>query len=111
MRRCIYAKNTGRPCETGYSRQIECEAGEPNTCLRNCSTDCHGYEPLDQSAIAAKSAEILNIKAPIVYEPTPTTEAAIRQDSVPQKTTGTCGGCKGTGSVAYQNKTNSGAFK
>lgn len=104
MRLCIYAKQTGSPCDgTVYSRRIVCEVGEENTCLRNCSSECKFYEPLSENVIAAKSAEIMQLKQEtlekIVTEGNGKPKAVARSTATDtggsKPVSSGCGGCGG----------------
>jgi hypothetical protein len=41
-----------KPCDNGYSKQIQCEKNIA-TCLRDCSPRCPHWEPMDTSSLYA----------------------------------------------------------
>ena len=43
MELCKNAKQTGKTCKGGFSREIDCSFSK-SKCLRDCSVNCPGFE-------------------------------------------------------------------
>jgi len=93
---CENADIQATPCEGSvFSRTIKCTAGQPNTCLRNCSEKCPAYrmKSVAKPPVSAVLPSVISQQPPqrsVPYVPPP----EVRTIPKPAATGGKgCGGC------------------